>query len=260
MPTGQLAGVLRHIRHLVGTHGVDGLSDGQLLERFSASRDEAAFAALVERHAGVVLGVCRRILGHAHDAEDAFQATFLVLAQKAGSIRKKESVGSWLYGVAYHVAREAKARAHRRRTHERQAQDMATPESLAEAVWPELKPVLDEELHRLPDKYRVPLVLCYLQGKTNRQAASELGWPVGSISRRLARGRELLRRSLARRGITLTGAALAAVFTHKVASAAASLGLVSTTVRAGLRLAAGRPVAGVVSAHALSLAREPSKR
>jgi RNA polymerase sigma factor (sigma-70 family) len=254
MATGQLAGVLRHIRHLVGTHEVGGLSDGQLLERFCAAREEAAFAALVERHAGLVLGVCRRVLGHAQDAEDAFQATFLVLAQKADTIRKRDSVGSWLYGVAYHVAREAKLRAHRRRTHERQAQDMATPESLAEAVWPELKPVLDEELHRLPDKYRVPLVLCYLQGKTNREAARELGWPVGSISRRLARGRELLRHALSRRGVALTGATLTAALTHQAASAAAPLGLLGLTVRAALRLAAGQPVA-TGSAYALHLAR-----
>jgi RNA polymerase sigma factor (sigma-70 family) len=201
------------------------------------------------------MGVCRRILNHTQDAEDAFQATFLVLARKAGSIRKKESLGSWLYGVAYHLAVAAREQSARRRTHEREAHAMSQPDAGAEAVWPELQPVLDEELHRLPDKYRRPLVLCYLQGKSNRQAAAELGWPVGSISRRLARGKELLRQNLTRRGVLLTSAVLAAVLTEKATMAAVSLALIDATVKGALRFAAGRSVAGVVSAQAVQLAR-----
>jgi RNA polymerase sigma-70 factor (ECF subfamily) len=191
MATGQLTVVLRHIRHLAGTRPAENLSDGQLLDRFIAGQDEA-FAALVYRHSGLVMGVCRRTLHHAQDAEDAFQATFLVLARKAASIRNKEAVGSWLYGVAYHIAMEVKTRAARRRAHERQAHDMPRSDSFAEETWSELQPVLDQELHRLPEKYRLPLVLCYLQGKTHREAASELGWPIGSMSRRLDRARDLL--------------------------------------------------------------------
>src|SRR5262245_9672227 len=208
MATGQLAVVLRHIRHLAGADALDEVSDTQLLERYCGRQEEAALAGLVQRYGGLVLGGCRRVLGHAEDTEDAFQATFLVLAQKAGSIRKRDSVGSWLYGVAYRIATDARHKAQRRRTHERQAQPMASSAALAEAIWPELQPVLDEELHRLPEKYRIPLVLCYLQGKSNRQAAEVLGWPTGSISRRLARGRELLRKNLARRGIILPAAVL----------------------------------------------------
>src|SRR5262249_27400115 len=132
MATGQLAVVLQHIRYLAAANGVDGLSDAQLLERYCATQEEEAFAALVRRHGGLVLGVCRRVLGHAEDTEDAFQATFLVLAQKAISIRKRESVGSWLYGVAYRIAMESRLKARRRRTHERQAHDMASSTSLAE--------------------------------------------------------------------------------------------------------------------------------
>jgi RNA polymerase sigma factor (sigma-70 family) len=234
---------------------MDGLSDTQLVERYCANQEEEAFAALVRRHGGLVLGVCRRVLGHAEDTEDAFQATFLVLAQKAASIRKRESVGSWLYGVAYRIAMEVRLKARRRQTHERQAHEMAPSASLAEAIWPDLQPILDEELHRLPEKYRVPLVLCYLQGKSNRQAANELGWPTGSISRRLARGRELLRQNLARRGVVVPAALLAAALTEQATAATVSLSLLNGTVAAGLRFAAGKTVAGIASARALALAQ-----
>src|SRR5262249_45715450 len=158
-----------------------------LLERFSTEHDSAAFEAILQRHGRLVWGVCQRLLHDPHDAEDAFQATFLVLTRRAGSVKKHSSLATWLYGVAYPVAwnvLRSKLRANRRRTYERQVEDMPQREEEA-TQWRELRPVLDAELDRLPEKYRAPLVLCYLEGKTNQQAAQELGWPAGSLSKRL---------------------------------------------------------------------------
>jgi RNA polymerase sigma-70 factor (ECF subfamily) len=173
-------------------------TDRQLLDRFVQNRDGAAFEILVRRHGPMVLGVCRRVLTTVQDAEDAFQATFLVLARKAHSLDKPDLLANWLYGVAVRTARKAKARAARRSLLERQAFNMAAANTQPEAPTGEEFQSLDEELQRLPDKYRLPLVLCYLEGLTNEQAARRLGWPSGSISYRLARGRELLRRRLSR--------------------------------------------------------------
>jgi RNA polymerase sigma factor (sigma-70 family) len=248
----QLTRVLRQIHHLVAACRAEELSDAQALERFVAAREEAAFRALVRRHGPLVWGVCRRVLRHEQDAEDAFQATFLVLAERAGSIRRPESVGSWLYGVAYHIALEARGRQARRGMRERQVEHMPQPESPAESLWAELAPVLDEELQRLPEQYRRPLVLCYLEGKSYREAAEELGWPLGSTSKRLARARELLRQGLKRRGVTLSGGLLTTMLTGRAAPAAPPA-LVDAAVRAGLLFAAGRPLAGIVSAHAAAL-------
>ena len=177
-------------------------TDQELLRRFVHLQDETAFAILVERHGPMVLGVCRRILGNGHDAEDAFQATFLVLVRRADSLESPELLGSWLYGVAYRIARKLRAQATRRRQQERQAASVVTAtEPLTDLAWRELRDTLDVELNHLPDKYRLPLILCYLQGLTNEEAARRLGWPAGSMSYRLARGRELLRqRLLGRRG------------------------------------------------------------
>jgi RNA polymerase sigma factor (sigma-70 family) len=255
MANAQLTGVLRHIRRLTAHPPAEDLSDGQLLDRFVAGQEEAAFAALVRRHSGLVLGVCRRLLGHEQDAEDAFQATFLVLAKKAGSIRNKEAVGSWLYGVAFHIAGEARQQALRRRRRERQVRDMDPPDSLAGPAGPAPDAVLDEELQRLPEKFRLPLVLCYLQGKSNREAADILGWPPGSMSRRLARARELLREHLTRRGVALPAVPLATLLGRDGAQAAAPAALLTSTVRAGLAFAAGKAVHGTVSAAALTLAQ-----
>ncbi|MGH7225175.1 MAG: RNA polymerase sigma factor, partial [Gemmataceae bacterium] len=174
-----------------GSPVYDTLGDEQLLERFARRREEAAFAALVRRHGSMVLGVCRRVLRHSHDAEDAFQATFLVLANKAQGLKNPELLANWLYGVAYRTALHARNRSARHDRREREAAAMSVPGNDADSSAQELSRILDEELSRLPEKYRTPLVLCYLQGKTNEEAARLLGWPAGSMSHRLARGREL---------------------------------------------------------------------
>jgi RNA polymerase sigma factor (sigma-70 family) len=169
-------------------------SDRELVDRFVQFRDEHAFALLVRRHGGMVLAVCRRNLENSHDAEDAFQATFVVLARKAHTLQGPELLASWLYGVAYRIARKARVLAARRHFHERQAAQSAQAPAPAVPDDPaEIRAILDKGLEYLPRKYRMPLVLCYLEGLTNEQAARKLGWPQGSISYRLARGREILR-------------------------------------------------------------------
>jgi RNA polymerase sigma factor (sigma-70 family) len=177
-------------------------SDADLIEQFVSRRDHHAFAILVRRHGPMVFGVCRRVLRDPHDAEEAFQVTFLVLVRKAGTLRQPERLANWLYGVANRVARKAKLTAARRERHERAvAGNSFTAPVTVGPDGAELRAVLDEEMVALPEKYREPLVLCYLEGLTNEDAARRLGWPPGSMSYRLARGRELLRRRLARRGL-----------------------------------------------------------
>jgi HlyD family secretion protein len=176
-------------------------TDADLLGRFVGGRDHHAFADLVRRHGPMVFGVCRRILRDPHDAEEAFQVTFLVLVRKAGQIGRPERLANWLYGVAHRVSRKARVTAARRGAHERAASLALTTPVTVGPDQTELRAVLDEELVTLPEKYRAPLVLCYLEGLTNEEAARRLGWPPGSMSYRLARGRELLRRRLARRGL-----------------------------------------------------------
>src|SRR5262249_753421 len=156
MPTIPSLGVFWHLRRVALLCDSGGLTDGRLLEAFTAGRDEAAFGALVQRHGPMVFGVCRRVLRHRQDAEDAFQATFVVLARKAASIQEREQVGNWLYGVAFRTALEARRLAARRRTREKQVDDMPHPTVEPEEMWQDLRLVLDEELSRLPDKYRLP--------------------------------------------------------------------------------------------------------
>jgi RNA polymerase sigma factor (sigma-70 family) len=239
MATAQPTTVLRHLCRLVANEQTGRLSDAELLERFARHDEQAAFAALVRRHGPLVLGVCRRVLHDWHDAEDAFQATFLVLAKKARSITKQESVGSWLYQVAYRTALRARARAACRQQHERRAGRPPVPDPLTEVTGRELLAVLDEELHRLPQRHRAPLVLCCLQGRTRDEAARQLGWSLRALKHRLEQGRVLLRDRLARRGLTLSGALLAAGLTEGATRAAVPAQLAATTVRA----AAG-PVCG----------------
>ena len=210
MARGQLGRFLDTLRRVPGNSG-DAAADGPLLERFASRNDGAAFAALLRRHGPLVWGVCRRTLGDGPDAEDAFQATFLVLARKARSVRRRDSVRSWLYGVASRVAVRARQARARRPGYERQARPPAPADPADAAAGAELRAVLDEEIARLPDRYRLPLVLCYLHGRTNDEAAEELGCPRGTVATRLSRARERLRGRLLRRGVALSagGAALA---------------------------------------------------
>jgi RNA polymerase sigma factor (sigma-70 family) len=190
---------------------LESLSDEELLDWFLNRSDgsaEAAFRAIVVRHGPMVLGVCRHILNQLQDAEDAFQATFLVLARKAGTIRDRRVLARWLYEVAYRIAMRARTNGVRRRTHERQGGEMAATVTTDNHGWIELRPVLHEEINRLPEKYRAPVILCYLEGKTNEEVAELLEWPVGTVKGRLSRARDLLRSRLSRRGLALTAAFL----------------------------------------------------
>jgi RNA polymerase sigma factor (sigma-70 family) len=243
------------LRRLHAWTGARDLSDGELLDRFCRLREDAAFAVLVQRHGPMVLGVCRRVLNHAQQAEDAFQATFLVLVRKAASIRKGASLASWLYGVAQRIAVKARAQAARRRHQERQSVAMPRPEPLDEMTWHEFRAVLDEELARLPEKYRAPVVLCCLEGKTHDQAAQELGWPRTSVSSRLGRARSLLQERLTRRGLSLSAGLLAALLGREAAASNVPALLTIQTVRAASLTAAGQAATGVVSSAALDLAQ-----
>jgi RNA polymerase sigma factor (sigma-70 family) len=187
----------------VGSAGL--LTDTELLRRFAAGRAEEAFAALVKRHGPLVLSVCRRRLGAEQDAEDAFQATFLVLARKAGSIADPGLLGNWLYGVATRIARKARVAQRKRQLREKPVRFLSSLPAPDVPTRDDLGSVLREELNRLPDKYRAPVGLCYLEGKTNAEAASLLRWPTGTVKGRLARARDLLRSRLACRGLGEAG-------------------------------------------------------
>jgi RNA polymerase sigma factor (sigma-70 family) len=266
MATGQLNQLLLHLRHAALLQGGAGMTDGQLLECFLNRRDTAALEALVRRHAAMAWAVCRRVLRNHHDAEDAFQATFLVLVRRAASIVPREMVANWLHGVAYRTALKARATAARRKGRERQVTDMPEPANrsqesevrgrkspTSEQDLRELQSVLDEELGRLPGHYRVVVVLCDLEGKTRKEAARQLGWPEGTVAGRLARARKLLAEALARRGVVLSAGALAVELAHQAASASAPAALVGSTIRAANLFAAGKVAAGAVSARVAAL-------
>lgn len=241
---------LQHIRKLVGAPEGDGATDRQLLRRFARQHDESAFVALVARHGPLVLGMCRRVLQNDDDASDAFQATFFVLAQKAASIRWRESVGSWLYEVALRVASKARAANFRRQRVTSEAVMPLDPFSAAASR--ELQSLVDEELRRLPDKYRQPLVLCCLEDASRSEAARQLGWKEGTVAGRLARGRAMLQKRLMQRGVTLSATSLAAVLTVNAAAAPVSVALMDTTVRAAQVVIAGGP-AGAISGSVAAL-------
>jgi RNA polymerase sigma factor (sigma-70 family) len=208
----------------------DGGTDGNLLTAFIDRRDPAAFAELVRRHGPMVLGVCSRVLGNVHDAEDAFQATFLVLARKAGSVSPRNGVGNWLYGVAHQTAVRVRAITMKRRGRESL---VSVPEpAVPDPGWDDLAAVLDEELGRLPDHYRAVIVLCDVEGRTRPDAAAHLGCPEGSVSSRLSRARAMLARRLARRGVTLSAGALALLVSQNASSARVPAALVHSTVAA----------------------------
>jgi RNA polymerase sigma factor (sigma-70 family) len=220
----RLSTVVRHIRDVLARQSVGAVVDAELLRRYVRQQDQAAFEAIVQRHGRMVLGVCRRVLANEHDAEDAFQATFLILIRKAKALRHPEKLGNWLYGVAYHAAIQARDAAIKRRAKEA---NVTVSAQHANSPWLELLPVLDKELERLPEKYRLPLVLCDLEGRTRKEVASELGCPEGTVASRLARARATLARRLTRHGVTLTGATLAVLLADSLASACGRPSLVS---------------------------------
>src|SRR5262249_16692557 len=218
--------VLSQIHRLAGTQTPDEIPDRELLGRFRGRRDEAAFAALVRRYGPMVWGVCRRVLGDRHDAEDAFQAAFLVLAGKADSLRRAESLGAWLHRVARHLALRARGCRDRRQQVEtaRPPNSSVTPSAGAEPSEElslrEALTILDEEVGRLPEKFRAPVVLCYLQGRTNEEAARELGYAAGTLKWRLGRARDLLGGRLSGRGVSLPAGAAAVLLVAGVSQAA----------------------------------------
>ncbi|HEY8505130.1 MAG TPA: RNA polymerase sigma factor [Gemmataceae bacterium] len=252
MPGPLLQKLLRHARRLLDRGGAPA-PDAALLERFARLRDADAFAELMARHAPAVWGVCRRVLGKEQDAEDAFQATFLVLARNARRVRRAASVGSWLHGVAYRVACKARCRAARRAevpaaTGEPAA---ATPEPSAELAWRELRALLDEELARLPEVLRAPLLLCYFEGCTQDEAARRLGWKKRTLKARVDRGRRALRARLSRRGVELPAALAVPLLGSAVAAVPPRL--TAGLAAAAVRISQGYPPAAISEA-ALALA------
>ncbi len=248
MASGARGPIEAEIRTLFEAGTVVGRSDGELLDRFLAAGEptaEPAFAALVERHGPMVWRVCREVLREANDADDAFQATFVVLARRAATIRKHSSLGPWLYGVALRIARCARRRAARRRSRERVAAEQEREGPVSDGDRLDQAPIIHEEVGRLAEKYRAPLVLCYFEGLTHDQAASLLGWPVGTVRSRLAEARDRLRPRLLRRGVAPTVAILAATGRAE-ATATVPAALVATTV--GLAVGVGTGTAGVVPA------------
>jgi RNA polymerase sigma factor (sigma-70 family) len=254
MGTTQAKLVLRHIRELAAAKAAVDVSDNELLDRFIRGHEESAFEALVKRHGPMVLGVCQRILHHRHDAEDAWQATFLVLARKAASISQRASVGSWIYRVAYHMAARARKQTTTRQQRESHAAARTAPDPLAEVTGRELLTLLDEELQNLPDRYRSPLVHCYLEGQTRDEAARQLGCSESTVNRRLEQGKEKLRQQLAKRGLSLSAVLLTLALTQNRAGNSLAATLVRETIKAGLTAAARGLIAGLVSPRVAGLA------
>jgi RNA polymerase sigma factor (sigma-70 family) len=234
--------VLRFLRSLAPWGGDAEAPDEDLLARFAADRDPTAFAALMRRHGPMVLGVCARVLGDTPATEDAFQAAFIVLARRARSVSRPGLLANWLYGVAYRTALKARASAARRRALERQVSAVTVVDPLDELMRRDLRRTLDDELSRLPEKYRVPLVLCYLDGQTHEEAARCLGCPRKTVTTRLARACERLRVRLAQRGVALSSAALAVALSES--AQAMPVALLETTIRAA---AVGAVPAGVAA-------------
>ncbi len=246
-------GVWRHAHTLFHEGVIGDVADEQLLERFVTAHGEGgerAFEALIERHGPMVLRVCRTILRDRHDAEDAFQATFMALARQAASIRSRASVASWLHGVARRVAFYARSAASRRRESERKAADLAE-RSVAEPRWDDLAQVVDEEIDQLPERYRAPIVLCDMEGLTEGQAAQRLARPVGTIRSQLTRGRQRLRSRLIRRGLAPPSVVLVIARAGSPANAVVASALVSSTIQSALQFAVERATtAGMFSASA----------
>jgi len=246
MASGSLGEVLRVLRATALQQELEALSDGELLERYVRGREPAPFEVLVRRHGPMVLAVARRVLGNEADAEDAFQATFLVLVRKAAAIVPRGMVGNWLYGVAHTTALKARAMERNRRAREKTVAKTARGNA-GHDLCLDLRETLDEELSRLPDKYRVPLVLCELEGRTIQETARHLAWPAGTVASRLSRARTMLARRLTRRGLALSAGGLTTVLAQEAAGAAVPSWLVLATVHAGNGIAMGWTPAAAAS-------------
>ncbi len=246
MATASLRTFLKQLTQGMAAETLNEQTDRQLVERFLARREEAAFEAIVRRHGAMVYRVCWRVLGQHQETEDAFQATFLLLAQKLRTVRNHDSLASWLHGVAHRVALQAKGRTARRRRHEQRA-TMAPVERSADLSAEELLAVLDAELGKLPDKWRLPLILCYLEGRTQEESASQLGWSKSTLRRRLEEARDALGCRLKERGLVWSAVLSAGLLSDCVASAALPAGLVGSAARAATLVTAGRAAASVVS-------------
>jgi RNA polymerase sigma factor (sigma-70 family) len=255
MTTAPLSGVIWQLRETALSHEDSGQTDAQLLEAFVSRGEEAAFESLLRRHGPMVLGVCRRVLHHAQDVEDSFQATFLVFVRKAASILPRDLVGNWLYGVAFRTALEARKRNARRRAKEREVEGVPKRELSTEDVWKELLPLLDQELNRLPDPYRLAIVLCDLEGKTHREAAQQLGWPQGTLSSRLVRGRVMLAKRLAKHGMVFSAGILSTMLAQNTVTASVPAPLILSTLEIARLAAAGQAaLCGGVSTTVTTLA------
>jgi RNA polymerase sigma factor (sigma-70 family) len=256
MADAQLSPVLRHIRKLVAAQHTKERSDLQLLRAFAADNDQLAFAVLVRRHGPLVMRVCRHVLQQAQDAEDAFQATFLVLARKAASIRRSEALVSWLHGVAYRMAMNAKRNAARRRQHESRVKAASPANPSWEVAWREVQLLLDEEIQRLPEKYRAPFLLCCLENHSCADVARQLGIKEGTVWSRLAQARKQLQERLTRRGVTLSAVLGAAALSKSASTAAVPDLLAETTSRAAAVSIAGQTTAGgLISAEVANLVK-----
>jgi RNA polymerase sigma factor (sigma-70 family) len=247
MATDRMNTVIQHIRQTVRFQDEAAWTDAELLTHFIEHQDESAFASLVRRHGAMVMGVCLRVARNQQDAEDAFQAAFLILVRKAASIGSRELIGNWLYGVAYNTALKAKAANMKRRIREKQVTELPEP-ALAEESWnDDLKVLIDQELSRLPTKYRIPILLCELEGKSRKEAAEILGCPEGSLSSRLARAKTMLAKRLARHGLAVSGGSLGAALAQNAASACVPPSIAAVTIKTATLVATGQATVGMIS-------------
>ncbi len=253
MASGMLTTVLQYLHRLPGASPGEEPADAELLRRFHVSRDQVAFSALVMRHGPMVWGVCKRLLRRQQDAEDAFQATFLILVRKSYSLLRPDLLGPWLHAVAVRTASRLRAQVSRRHDHEQAIVEEPVMEPSTDLVWRDLRPLLDEEVGRLPAKYRNAFVLCHLEGLSNEAAARRLGCPKGTVLSRLSRGRELLRSRLARRGVGLSAVALAGALATGECAGAVPAALSQSTIQLGLEFAVGAAT-GAMPVHAVALA------
>lgn len=250
MANGPYHAVVRHVNCLFHQGTAGGTGERQLLDKFLADGDETSFEAIVARHGPAVLRVCRQLLDDPNDVDDAFQATFLILVRKGRSLHRRDALGGWLYGVAYRVA----VRARRcRRMRPAPGSDPADLDQTGQVEQDELRETVRREVARLPEKYRIPIMLCYLEGLSHLEAAERLGWPVGTVRGRMARGRDLLRNRLVRRGVTWSALTTTLMTASDARSSTVPEALLESTIRAASRCVLKSSLAGTLSSPAIAL-------